>query len=68
MPGKGDQLLLRKLQVGDRITIGDVVLDCLKVGEGTLRLAITAPDELGINHSRGRDLLPPENGSRATET
>lgn len=38
-------MLVRKLKAGDRLSIGDdIFLDCLKVGQSALRLAISAPD------------------------
>lgn len=47
--------LVLKLKGGDRVTIGeDVILDCKRASDGTLRLAIIAPDSEPIGHEKHR--------------
>lgn len=56
--------LVRKLKAGDRLTIGaGVVIDCIRAGAGTLRLAISADADLSIRVTPQPEsaLHPPDN-------
>lgn len=55
-------MLIRKLKAGDRLYIGDgMFIDCLKAGEGALRLGISAPSgvPLTVTTQEERTLHPP---------
>lgn len=45
-------MLVLRLKVGDRIEIGDVHLEVKKTADKVMRLAIAAPKDQPINHTK----------------